>query len=98
MLLLNDVNDLTKKLNSISRDTLGYVHWVLLGSLAVIIILLTLSIPIKDALATSIVMIFPPVILLVIYIIFGYQHMLFLRESTFVEINQKIFDEIGKKR
>ena len=96
--LINEINDLTKKLTSIGNDTLGYIHWILLDSLSFVIILLTLSIPLSSKLALTIVMLFPASILLVVYVIYGYQHMLFLRESTFMEINQRIFDEIGKKR
>ena len=95
---LDDITDSSRKLNAIGGDKLRLIHWVLLGSLASIIIVLTLSIPITSLSSIIILMMLPPITLLSIYLIYGYQLMLFLKETTSVEINQKIFDEIGKRR
>jgi len=95
---INEINELTRKLNSLGRDKFGFLRWLLLGSLAAVIILLTLSVPITNFVNMALLMLFPPIIFLVIYTINGYQNMTFHKESTSMEINEKIFDEIGKKR
>ena len=95
---INEINELTRKLNSLGRDKFGFLRWLLLGSLAAVIILLTLSVPITNFINIALLMLFPPIIFLVIYTINGYQNMTFHKESTSMEINEKLFDEIGKKR
>ena len=95
---INEINELTRKLNSLGRDKFGFLRWLLLGSLAAVIILLTLSVPITNFINIALLMLFPPIIFLVIYTINDYQTMTFHKESTSMEINEKIFDEIGKKR
>ncbi|NYT04350.1 MAG: hypothetical protein GKC00_06560 [Candidatus Methanofastidiosa archaeon] len=95
---INEINELTRKLNSLGRDKFGFLRWLLLGSLAAVIILLTLFVPISNFINIVLLMLFPPIIFLVIYTINSYQNMTFHKESTSMEINEKIFDEIGKKR
>jgi hypothetical protein len=95
---INEINEQTRKLNSLGRDKFGFLRWLLLGSLAAVIILLTLSVPISNFINIVLLMLFPPIIFLVIYTINSYQNMTFHKESTSMEINEKIFDEIGKKR
>jgi hypothetical protein len=43
-------------------------------------------------------MLFPPITILLIYLIHGYEKMTFFRESVSMEINQKLLDAIGQKR
>ena len=95
---INEINDFTRKLNSIGRDKFSYLRWLLLASLASVIILLTLSVPTSNFINMALLMLFPPIIFLVIYTINSYQNMTFHKESTSIEINEKLFDEIGKKR
>jgi hypothetical protein len=95
---INEINDFTRKLNSLGRDKFGFLRWLLLSSLASVIILLTLSIPTSNFINLALLMLFPPIIFLIIYTIYSYQNMTFHKESTSMEINEKLFDEIGKKR
>jgi len=95
---INEINDFTRKLNSLGRDKFGFLRWLLLASLASVIILLTMSVPTSNFINLALLMLFPPIIFLVIYTINSYQNMTFHKESTSMEINEKLFDEIGKKR
>lgn len=95
---INEINDFTRKLNSLGRDKFSFLRWLLLASLASVIILLTLSVPTSNFINMALLMLFPPIIFLVIYTINSYQNMTFHKESTSMEINEKLFDEIGKKR
>jgi len=95
---INEINDFTRKLNSLGRDKFGFLRWLLLASLASVIILITLSMPTSNFINLALLMLFPPIIFLVIYTINSYQNMTFHKESTSMEINEKLFDEIGKKR
>lgn len=95
---INEINDFTRKLNSLGRDKFGFLRWLLLASLASVIILLTMSVPASNFINLALLMLFPPIIFLVIYTINSYQNMTFHKESTSMEINEKLFDEIGKKR
>ena len=93
---INEINDFTRKLNSLGRDKFGFLRWLLLASLASVIILLTLSMPTSNFINLALLMLFPPIIFLVIYTINSYQNMTFHKESTSMEINEKLFDEIDQ--
>lgn len=95
---INEINEFSRKLNTVGRDKFGYLRWLLLAALSSVIILLTLSVPSSNFINLALLMLFPPIIFLVIYTIISYQNMAFHIERTSIEINQKIFDEIGKKR
>ena len=97
---LNHIEEIKNKchtINAVGRDTLSSIHWVMLIALSFNLIVTSLALPVHNILGVIIIMMFPPITILLIYMIHGYEKMLFFRASISIEINQKLFDAIGVK-
>ncbi|MAF14198.1 MAG: hypothetical protein CMI53_04910 [Parcubacteria group bacterium] len=86
------------RLDTLYKERLFVAEWMLLYTLSLIIALSVLFINTENLFFQMVVLIFPAVISLALFIINYLDKLAWSRESVTLEPNQRLFDAIGKKR
>ncbi len=98
MISHNTYTQSTIKMNTLYRERLFFTEWLILIALSIVIFLSTLFLDTSHFLYKTIVLTFPPIIVIALSIIYDLDKMKWGRELITLEPTQVILDAIGAKR
>lgn len=94
----HDFVEATVRLDTLGKDRLFPSEWFLIILLSIMILFSILSLDISHFFYKIIILLFPPIIILALSIIYDLDTLYWSKEIVSLEPNQRIFDALGVKR